>query len=116
MKMMHITIHTAKLKESVEFYCSILNFSIQESFQAAGGKSITFLKSEDSDVRIELIADEKQAYNGAGLSIGFHAEDIDETYEALKQKGLQPSAIISPNPHTRFFFIEDPNGVSIQII
>ena len=87
MKMLHITIHTAVPEASAKFYC---------------------------DVRIELIDDEAQAYNGSGLSIGFHVDDVEKAHEQMQ--GLNPSAIVSPNPHTRFFFIKDPNGVQIQII
>ena len=114
MKLLHITIHTAVPEASAKFYCDVLGFAVQEKFTGAMGKSIQFLENPESDVRIELIDDEAQAYNGSGLSIGFHVDDVEKAHEQMQ--GLNPSAIVSPNPHTRFFFIKDPNGVQIQII
>ena len=29
---------------------------------------------------------------------------------------MHPTPIFSPNPHTCFFFLKDPNGIPIQII
>lgn len=115
MKMVHITIHTAKLSESVEFYQNILGMDVQAQFQGVGGKSIVFLANQESDVRIELIEDE--AYDsGAGISVGFQVEDVEATHKWMEDRGLNPSPVLHPNMNTRFFFVQDPNGVSIQII
>lgn len=115
MKMVHITIHTEKLSESVEFYENVLGMETQARFQGVGGKSIAFLGSRDSDVRIELIEDEA-GYNGTGISMGFHVKDVEALREWMEAKNLNPSPMLCPNVDTRFFFIQDPNGVSIQFI
>lgn len=114
MKMAHITIHTAKIDESVAFYQEVLGMEISARFSGAGGKPIVFLGGDDSGVRIELIEDLADRYCGSGISVGFHVENVEEKHAALQS--LHPSPMISPNPHTRFFFIKDPNGVSIQFI
>ncbi len=65
---------------------------------------------------MELIENPKQPYHGDGLSIGFHVDDVDAAYARLQEKGLTLSPVISPNLHTKFFFVDSPEGVRIQLI
>lgn len=52
-----------------------------------------------------------------GLSVGFAVESLEKTIEYLKEKNITlKSPIISPSPMTRFFFVEDPNGIQIQFV
>lgn len=48
--------------------------------------------------------------------MGLHAQDVEKLHEELKNKGFEPTDMISPNPHVKFFFVKDPDGVSIQFI
>ena len=116
MKMKHITIHTDKLESSIEFYSQVLGLSVQMDMRKNGGMSIVFLSNEEGETAIELIEDKDASYAGHGISIGFSAENVDVKRRELESAGYSPSPMISPNPHVRFFFIEDPNGVKIQII
>ena len=116
MKMVHLTIHTKKLKESVAFYQDILGFFVEERFYGLGGKSIVFLGSKDNQVRIELIENKEPPCLGAAFSVGFHVDDIALAYKRMEALGLNPSHISSPNPSTQFFFLSDPNGLRIQLI
>ena len=45
MKMVHVTIFTAKLEESIQFYEDIVGLKIQEDFRTFGG-NIVFLAEE----------------------------------------------------------------------
>lgn len=116
MKIAHITIHTAKLEESVKFYSEVLGLSIKVRFSTPDGKNIVFLSGGEDDAAIELITDEDHPFDGKGISIGFHVQEVESAHEQMESSGLNPSPIISPNPQTKFFFITDPNGVSIQLI
>ena len=115
MKMVHVTINTGCLEESIRFYEDIVGLSIQDDFRAAGG-NIVFLAKDEGDTQVELIDNPEKAYKGAGISIGFHVKDVEAKREEVIEKGLKPTPIITSNPHVRFFFVEDPNGVTVQFI
>ena len=112
--MKHITINTAKMEESLQFYKEIAGLEMKVDMREMGAP-IVFLADGD-DPCIELIENPAQAYSGAGISIGFHAEDVEGKRTELEAKGFAPTPIIQPNPNTKFFFIKDPNGVTIQFI
>ena len=115
MKIAHITINTTKLDESVRFYQNVLGLEIVGDLRQGGGMSIVFLSSAAEEASIELIENEDEPYSGTGLSIGFHTDGVDAAYERVQKIGLRPSPMISPKPGVKFFFIEDSNGVKIQL-
>ena len=115
MKMAHITINTAKLNDSVQFYQTALGLEVVEDFRASGGMPIVFLRGGSDAVSIELIENADQPYSGSGLSIGFHVDDVQAARERAEREGLHPSPMVSPKPDVSFFFVEDPNGVKIQL-
>ena len=43
-------------------------------------------------------------------------EDLDAFMEKVSELGIPAIGPISPTPDIRFFFIKDPNGVTIQFI
>lgn len=112
----HITINTSKLKESLSFYQNILDLHIVRDMRSKGPMNIVFLSDNSTTVCIELIENAEHSYEGSGLSIGFATQDLDKALDDLKSNGIATGPMISPNPHTRFFFISDPNGVQIQFI
>lgn len=114
MKIKHITINTADLEKSMKFYEDIIGLKLQRDLRQFGSP-IVFLADGD-DPCIELIENPAQAYSGAGISIGFHTEDVEAKRAELEEKGFAPTPMLSPNPNVKFFFIQDPNGVKIQFI
>lgn len=116
-KMEHVTIHTNKMAESIAFYQNVVGLKIQADMRGKGGPSIVFLANAPGNTCIELIESEKEgAFSGGGISIGFHTENVEAKREELIAEGYEPTPIISPNPHVRFFFVKDPSGVEIQFI
>lgn len=115
MKMQHITIHTAKLDESMKFYKEIAGLDVQAEFNG-GVHNIVFLANAKGETCVELLEDADAAYSGRGISIGFHVNNVETYREELMGKGFDVSPLISPNPKTAFFFTKDPNGVEIQFI
>lgn len=110
----HITIHTEALDKSIAFYQDVLDLAISEDMRP--NLPIVFMESKGSPVRIELIEDPKNPFAGSGLSIGFHADDVEKTREDLVRRGYAPTEIIRPAPGVKFFYLKDPSGVPIQII
>jgi lactoylglutathione lyase len=48
--------------------------------------------------------------------LGFEVKSVDEKIQFVKEKGLAVTGPIQPNPSIKFFFVKDPNGVSVQFV
>ncbi|MFQ7103334.1 MAG: VOC family protein [Anaerovoracaceae bacterium] len=116
MKIEHITINSGKLEESVKFYQDVAGLEITRDMRGKGPLNIVFLADEKGDTCIELIGNEDEAYSGEGISIGFEVEDAERYHEELWNKGMEATPLMKPVPGTSFFFVKDPNGVSVQFI
>lgn len=112
MKIAHVTIHSAKKDETVRFYQEYCGLKVQREL----GDMITFLADGEGQTAVEVIDDAQKAAQTSGLSIGFAVDDVEAYREKLVADGLEPTEIISPNPHVKFFFVKDPNGIDIQFI
>lgn len=110
----HVTIRTTDLDTSVAFYRDVIGLEIKTDMRETAGIPIVFLCDKEGGTCVEL--SQNKSPNGSGISIGFHAEDVEAVHAVMTEKGLNPSPIISPNPNKKFFYIEDPNGTSIQFI
>ncbi len=116
MKMVHVTIQTKCIDESVKFYQLITKLNIIRDLRSNPSHKIVFLADSENETCVELVENMDEPYSGEGISMGFAVDDVHGFCEKLKTEGLNPSAMVSPNPHTQFFFVEDPNGVKIQFI
>lgn len=115
MKFAHVTIHTAKMEESLNFYQNICGLKVVHEMKG-GPMHIAFLKHEEDGTAVELIEAPDAAYKGSGISIGFYVDDVKAYHQALEEKGFNPTPLFSPNPNVTFFFVEDPNGLEVQFI
>lgn len=116
MKMVHVTIHSTCLEESIAFYRDIAGLTLAEDLRPAG-MPIVFLANGEGETQVELIAaEEAKKYSGSGISLGFKVGNAKACREELLSKGYSPSPMIRPNPQTEFFFVKDPNGLDIQFI
>jgi len=110
----HVTVHTAKLTESVEFYQWLLDLPISSKIDRPG-RAIVFLGKEET--KLEFIEDSSaESVNAKGLTIGFSVDDLEAKLLMLKEKGIPHSEIISPGPSVRFAFFTDLNGCAIQLV
>ncbi|MCD7982361.1 MAG: VOC family protein [Clostridiales bacterium] len=116
MKMKHVTIMTKCLNESVDFYREQVGLRIRMDGRCSKEHPLVFLSDEEGDTCIELVGSQSSVYYGGGISIGFCTDDIQREHADKEVAWLHPGPMISPNPHTHFFFIKDPNGVEIQFI
>lgn len=109
----HVTVRTAKLHETVEFYQCFLDLPIAMELQTPMGE-IIFLGGNEAS--LELIGDEKaEKINAQGLSFGVTVDDLDEKIAMLESKGISHSEIMSPMSQVRFVFFNDLNGCQIQL-
>ncbi len=111
------TINVKNMEESLKFYQEIVGLSLDRRFGAGPGSEICFLG--DGETKLELISNEKteNVNLGTDISLGFEVSSVDGKIAFLEEKGVKLlSGPISPNPHTKFFFVLDPNGLKIQFV
>ena len=109
----HVTVRTAQLQKSLEFYQWLLQLTVSRRRQTPGGE-IVFLG--ENETKLELIEDKAAEKIAAkGLSIGFAVADLDEKIAMLNSKQIPVSDIISPRPGLRFAYVNDPNGCELQL-
>jgi lactoylglutathione lyase len=112
-----ITLNVRNMEESLKFYHEIIGLKISEKFNVGEEMEIAML-GEDNGTKVELIYNKNQNVlaRSEGLSIGFEVKSLDEIMELLKNKNIPiKRGPISPLPSSSFFFIDDPNGIEVQI-
>lgn len=117
MKFCWSTLMVKNLEESLNFYQNIVGLNVVRRFKAAPGVEIAFLG--EGETKVELICNEalREVSFGQGISLGFEVDSLDEMMGLIKEKGIDIiSGPIQPNPHTKFFYILDPNGLKIQFV
>lgn len=117
MKFCWTTIIVKNMEESLKFYQEIVGLPLDRRYRARPGTEIAFLG--DGETKIELICYESvpNVIIGQDISLGFEVKSLDEMMEYVKARGIAiHSGPIEPNPHIKFFFILDPNGLKIQFV
>ncbi|PRR79928.1 Lactoylglutathione lyase [Clostridium liquoris] len=117
MKFCWSTLMVKNMEESLKFYKEIIGLQVDRRFKAGPGVEITFLG--DGETKIELVCNEasNEVNFGQDISLGFEVNSLDETMALVKEKGIDiHSGPFQPNPHTKFFYVLDPNGLKIQFV
>ena len=94
MKMRHVTIHTAKLEESVKFYEEIAGLKIQAELRGKGPHDIVFLANDEGETCVELLEDPDTEVKGTvkelaekyGIDIMTMTGFLDGINDSLKEK------------------------------
>jgi lactoylglutathione lyase len=116
MKMLHVTIRTAKFEEEIGFYQNIAGLSIERDMRPMG-RNMVFLSNAPGETCIEIIeAPEAADCGNEFLSVGFATKDVDAKRAELIAAGLEATPMISPGPNVKFFFVKDPAGVNVQFM
>lgn len=116
MKFLHITIQTNKFNEEILFYEKYVGLTIQADMRTSG-KDIIFLADSENETSIEIIENPTApVINNEAISIGFKADNLEEKRTQLSADGFNVTEIISPMPHVKFFFTNDPAGIKVQFM
>jgi lactoylglutathione lyase len=117
MKFCWTTLTVNNMADSVKFFQEIVGLPISKRYPAGPGVEICFLGEGETKVELICNQNEKAPGNVEGVSLGFEVKSVDEKIKFIKQKGLEVTAgPFQPNPHVKFFFVKDPNGVNIQFV
>lgn len=116
MKFCWCTITVNNMEESLKFYQEIVGLTLNQRFGAGPGMEIAFLGN--GETKVELICGGAKGVNiGQDISLGFEVESVEKMMALVKEKGVNiHSGPIQPNPHVKFFFVLDPNGLKIQFV
>ena len=116
MKFCWSTLRVKNLEESLKFYRDIVGLEVVNRF-GGHGVEIAFLGSGDTKIELLCDGEGKDTNVGSDISWGFDVGSLDKALALVKEKGIAiESGPIQPNPHVRFFFIKDPNGMNIQLV
>ena len=116
MKMQHVTIQTKHFEDEIAFYEKFAHLTVQHDMRG-GPMDIVFMGEDEGGAMVEIISNpDVENAGGDGISMGFHAEDLEGLRSELEEAGVQVTQMISPQPGVRFFFAKDPAGVTVQFI
>ena len=121
--MIHSMIRVLELQRSLDFYKKGFDLDIanQVDFE---GFSLIYLSNQECSYELELTVNNSQEGpydlgNGYG-HMAFTTDDLDGEHAKMKANGLEPKDIVDfyngDDPVARFFFINDPDGYSIEVI
>ena len=117
MKFCWCTLQVKDLEESLKFYQEIVGLPLNRRFKGGDVVEIAFLGGEPTQVELIYNAKQPPEGSGAGIALGFEVESLEDTMDFVRKKGLTiESGPFQPNPHTKFFYVLDPNGVKIQFV
>lgn len=117
MKFCWSTLHVADMEQSLAFYQQIVGLKISRRFPYGPKGEIVFLG--EGDTQVELIADgsAKKAELGPDISWGFAVPSLDDMLAKVQSAGIAVhSGPFQPNPHVKFFYVLDPDGMKIQFV
>ncbi|WP_099204398.1 VOC family protein [Scatolibacter rhodanostii] len=115
MHIKHLTLRVKDLEKSIQFYKAITKLTIARRFKA-GEAEIAFLTNGEGETEIELLyIPQGQTFEGKGMFICFETNKLDDMHQLAVEKGLNPSPIQNPDDQSHYFYVYDPDGVSIQL-
>ncbi|MDF9866950.1 lactoylglutathione lyase [Bacilli bacterium PM5-3] len=111
-----ITIQVNNMEQSVKFYTDLFDLKIANNFKV-GPMELTFLQA--NNLQIELIYQPREDVinvNG-GISIGVEIDDTNMWFDKLRKLNIlfNKDKVVQVDG-MKYFFIKDPNGVTIQLV
>ncbi len=117
MKINWITLRVNNLDASKKFYGEFLGMDLEREFSLPEGMKFAFYKSE-TGMEIELIENGHSVEKGLinpGISIGTSVRNYDEVLSKSRELEILTQEPTLLGGQLECFFIEDPDGMSIQI-
>lgn len=117
MKFCWVTLGVKDMEESVAFYRDVVGLPLGKRFTTGDGIEICFLG--EGETRVELVcgANHKVAADPEGISLGFEVKSVDDMLDFVNEKELEiTGGPYQPTPQIKFFYIKDPDGVSVQFV
>ena len=115
MHIQHVTFMVRNIDDSIKFYETITELTLSRRLKAGPGE-IAFMSNGSGETEIEFVCmPQGQKFEGKGMFICFETDKLDAMHQFVQDRGLNPSPIQDPGDHTRYFYVYDPDGVSVQL-
>lgn len=116
MKFCWCTIHVKNLEKSRRFYEDIVGLKVDRTVDA-GTRQILFMGEGETQVELVYEPEKRRIDVGEDINLGFQIESLDEMMAFVEEKGIKIEAgPMQPNPHVKFFYVKDPDGLMIQFV
>jgi len=117
MKFCWSTLTVRDMAASLWFYQEIVGLEIDNRMQVGNGTEIVFLGKGDTKVELICHQGKKETDMGKDISLGFEVPSLDRQLALVQEKGIAvTSGPYQPNRFVRFFYVQDPDGLSIQFV
>lgn len=115
MQIHHLAINVQNLEKSIYFYETLTQLEVRIRIEANPGE-LAYLHNAEGETELELIAmPAGQKFSGNGLFLCFATSELDTAHQRALESGMNPSDIRHPEPNARYFYVYDPDGVSVQL-
>ncbi|MFH2114389.1 MAG: VOC family protein [Spirochaetota bacterium] len=117
MKFCWTTINVRDLDKSRAFYQDILELEVKRTMKPDPDMEISFLGNGETQVELICHAGNTDIAYGKDISLGFVVDSIDDFTKMISTKGIPVhSGPFQPNPFIKFIYIQDPDGLKIQLV
>ena len=102
------------MEKSKAFYRDFVGLSMIKSMKSDEWE-VAFFEDKEGSTQIELISmPQGTTVEAKGLTVCFQSEDVDALHQRAQEAGLKPSDIRNPDPLYRYFYVYDPDGLSVE--
>lgn len=109
-----LTIMVKDLEKSIYFYERIAELKIMRRFKVGPGE-IAFMARDAGETEIELVyMPGGNTLDCKGIVICFETEKLDEVRKLAIDMELNPSDIRNPDPQNKYFYVYDPDKMSVE--
>jgi lactoylglutathione lyase len=114
MHFLHLTLRVRDIEKSIKFYEEFVGLKILRQ-EKTDQWEIAFLADKEGATQIELVSiPTGDMVETKGLTICFQTDDLDEVHKRAQEQNLNPSDIRIPDSTMRYFYVYDPDRVSIE--
>lgn len=115
MHLQHITFRVKDLDRTIAFYETMTELRVDRRF-TAGVAELAFLSNGEGETQLEFIhIPGGQTFDGKGMFLCFATDKLEPMHALAAELDLNPSPIQEPDDGTRYFYVYDPDGVSVQL-
>lgn len=123
----HFSIRTEKFTETVNFYCEVLDleegfrppFKFPGAWLYAEGESVVHINdtSGTDDKLNEYLGDRQKSFGSGSVDhIALQCQEFPAFRSKLLALGLEFQERFPPDTKIQQIFLEDPNGITIELI
>ncbi len=118
-KLLHTRMRVNNSERTVRFYTDVLGLKVARSIVSPRGSKITFLRIPGSEEEIEITefpSSGSVSVPADLVHLAFEVDNLDETMERLSKMNIPVTDGPTDTGHSRFLFIDAPEGYEVELI